>query len=411
MEEIKEFRYRWVMMIALCVALMGVQFCVFIAAGCAGKLMSPDYGLDPMQFGMVSTMPYLIGFLGGIAFGAFADRTSIRLAIIVGLVLSLLGAAIRIFVTHSFPGLLITSLMVGFGLAATNANSAKVFKIWFPKKGAPIAMGVYTTGASVGAAAALRVGAMMDVETSMIIGCVFCAVSTVVWIILGKTNQYEAISREPFTQYLKASLKNKYVWIVSLFMFFLFGCSVTEQTYINAAFTELLQGDFDTASIIAMTNSLCVAAGGIIMPLIVQRMKRLKPIMVIVAVLMCINMCMVLWMPYSWFTWVRMILQGIYMGTLLPMGKMLPALMPGIKDEHLGAAGGVQSSFQNLGAWLLPAYVLAPIVMAASGGSFLAFYIGAGICVLLAGLSMFLIPECGTNIEAARKRAAELNAE
>lgn len=406
--EIKEYKYRWVIMIVMCVALMGVQFGVLIAPGCAGQLMSPEYGLDPLQFGMVATMPYLIGAVGGIALGVFADRTSIRRAIIVGMLLALAGSIVRVFVTHSWVGLLVTSLMLGFGLAALNANSAKVFKVWFPKKGAPIAMGVYTTGASVGAAAALRVGALLSVETSFIIGCVVCAVSTVIWMILGKTNEYEKVSVEPFTQYLGAALRNKYVWIVSLFMFFLFGCTVTEQTYINAAFTELLGGDSNTASLIAMTNSLCVAAGGSIMPIIVQRMKRLKPIMVIVSVLMCINMCLVLYMPYSWFTWVRMILQAVYMGVLLPMGKMLPALMPGIKDEHLGAAGGVQSSFQNLGAWLLPAYVIAPIVTQFAGGSFLAFYIGAGICVLLCGLTVFLIPECGTSIEAARERAAAL---
>lgn len=404
-EEIPEFGYRWVIMIVMSLALACVQFSVFISAGAVANLMGPDYGLTTVEFSMVSTMPYLIGFLCGIAAGAYADKRSIREVMIIGLVIALAGSVIRVF-SVSFVMLLISSLLVGFALATLNSNSAKVFRIWFPKKGGGVAMGVYTTGASVGAAAALRVGVVCSVFQSFTIAAVLVAVSLVLWIVFAKTSEYEKTAHEPIVQYLGIVMKNRYVWLVSFFMFFLFGCAVAEQTFINSAFTELT-GSANTASIIAMVNSICVAIGCIVMPLIVQYFKRIRPIMIIAAVLMCINMIAVLLTDYSWFTWFRMILQGVYMGILLPLGKMLPALIPGVKQEHLGAAGGVQSMFQNLGAWLIPAYIIAPIVSTVTGATNLSIYIGAGISVLLAGVCVLFIPETGTSIEAkvAREKA------
>ena len=404
--EVTEYKYRWVIMIMASLVLACIQFGVFISAGAAGSLMGPEYGLSSMQFAMVSTMPYLMGFLGGIICGTIADRTSIRKVMIIALIIAIVGSAIRV-VNITFASMLISCLLLGVSLAALNANSAKLLKVWFPKKGLGVAMGVYTTGASVGAAAALKLGVLLTVPQSFTLALVLVAIALVVWIFLGKTNEYEAIAHEPVIEHLGDVIKNKYVWIVSLFMFFLFGCSVTEQTFINSAFTDLT-GDPNIASTIAMTNSICVALGGIVMPIFVGKLKRLKPVMIVCAVLMCINMITVLVLPYSWFTWARMVLQGIYMGTLLPLGKSLPALIPNIKEEHLGAAGGIQSMFQNLGAWLIPAYILAPIITSTTGVSNLAYYVGAGICVLLSGICVLFIPETGTTVEEKNRRQAQL---
>lgn len=402
--DVPQYGYRWVIMVGAALVLALIQFGVFISAGCANSLMGPEYGLSTMQFSMISTMPYLMGFVGGLFAGAWADRTSIRTVMLFGLAVGTVGSLLRVLNT-TFPCLLVSALLLGFALAALNANSAKLLRVWFPKRGLGVAMGVYTTGASVGAAVALKLGTLVSVQTAYLVAFACVLVGLLIWVFLMKTSDYEKNASEPIFEYLGIVCRNRYVWFAALFMFFLFGCSVTEQTFINSAFTELT-GSAATASTIAMVNSICVAIGGIVMPMVIGRFKRMKPVMVVAAVLMCINMIGVLVMPYGWFTWVRMVLQGVYMGTLLPLGKTLPALIPGVKEEHLGAAGGIQSMFQNLGGWLICSYIIAPIITATVGDTFLAYYVGAGISVLLAGLCILLLPETGTTVEQKRAREA-----
>ncbi len=88
------------------------------------------------------------------------------------------------------------------------------------------------------------------------------------------------------------------------------------------------------------------------------------------------------------------------MGLLLPIGKTLPAVIPGINPEHLGAAGGIQSSMQNLGAGLLPAYVVAPIATAVAGvdpvAVATALMVGTGLLVIFSGIFVMMLPK-GTN--------------
>ncbi len=107
---------------------------------------------------------------------------------------------------------------------------------------------------------------------------------------------------------------------------------------------------------------------------------------------MAISDVLIFLLPYSVLTWIIVGLQGVFMGVILPLGKTLPALIPGVNPEHLGAVGGIQSSFQNLGAWILPAYIIAPIATIVAGGAPLALMTGGAIAVALAGIFVLFLP-------------------
>ena len=66
-------------------------------------------------------------------------------------------------------------------------------------------------------------------------------------------------------------------------------------------------------------------------------------------------------------------------------------LIPTIKPEHMGTAGGIQTFFQNLSAFVLPSFVIMPLC----GGDMTLFFVILSIGVILAGVVMCVIPELG----------------
>jgi MFS transporter, CP family, cyanate transporter len=400
------YPFRWAILFAAFALHACLQFGILIVPGMAVLLMG-EYGLSPVEFSMISTMPYLTGFLFGIVSGTWADRKGIRQVMLVGIIIAFVGAALRC-VSTDFTLLLVSSFLMGFALAALNANSAKLLGMWFPGKNTSVAMGIYIAGATVGAATALAIGPSFSVASSgFIVAAIAVLVAAVIWFALGKTHPHgeQATADESIMVHLGQVVKSKNVWLISIFMFFLFGCTVTEQTFSNAAFAGLT-GDVALAGAVSSVNTIAVGVGGIVMPMIVARMKSLKPIMIVFGILNGVLVGSILLIGFGPQTWILMVLQGALLGVLLPLGKTLPALLPDVKIKHMGAAGGLQSMLQNLGAWLIPAYVISPIVMAAFGGSNEAVFIGAGICTVICSLCIVLVPETGTSVEAKLEREA-----
>lgn len=60
-------------------------------------------------------------------------------------------------------------------------------------------------------------------------------------------------------------------------------------------------------------------------------------------------------------TAVGVMIVSVLVGGVLPLSKALPAQLPDISREHMGAAGGLHSTIQNAFAFLIPSYVVAPI--------------------------------------------------
>lgn len=54
-------------------------------------------------------------------------------------------------------------------------------------------------------------------------------------------------------------------------------------------------------------------------------------------------------------------------GGALPLCKALPAELPDINKEHMGAAGGLHSTMQNAMAFLIPTFIVAPLITNGDG--------------------------------------------
>jgi len=409
MQEEKLYPRRWAILVGMTFILVAIQFSVILPGGGAILVMQ-QYGIEPMMFSMVMTAPYLTGFLFAIPAGVLADRIGLNKVLITGFLICLCGVAIRIFSGSSFVMLMVGTIVMGFAPAALNANSAKLLRVWFPGKANSFAMGVYTAGMSFGAALALYYGShIATINEGWIFSTVLVAIGIVIWVALYRKHpDGDEIDDEPIMDYLKVVLKNKDVWGISIFAFLVFGgMSNPNSSFMVAAITTLAGGDPAVAAeagTLSTLNTVIAATLSMILPVIfVARFKNMRTPAAICCFGSAICFGVLYFIPYGPATWVLYILQAVFFCSMMPIVKMLPALLPSVKREHLGVVGGVQATFQNFGMFLIGSYVLSPLVIAVTGATdgivfYQGIYVGIAILCVLSFVSMFMFSNVRSNV-------------
>lgn len=133
MQEEKLLPWRWAILVGMTILLIALQFS-FIIPGGAALLVMQEYQCEPMAFSMIMSIPYFSGVLLCIAGGVLADRIGLGKVFLAAFGIAAAGALARCFVID-YWGLFIASFFMGTGVAALNANSAKLLRLWFPGHG------------------------------------------------------------------------------------------------------------------------------------------------------------------------------------------------------------------------------------------------------------------------------------
>ncbi|MDR1712665.1 MAG: MFS transporter [Coriobacteriales bacterium] len=408
MKEEKLYPRRWAVLTGLTIILVALQFS-FIVPGGAAALVFMNYGINPMQFSMVMSIPYLSGILFGILSGVLADRYGFNKVIVVGFAFALIGAIWRAFSGTSYLQLFISSFIMGIATAALNANSAKIVRTWFPGKSNSVAMGIYVAGLSGGAALALFYGSRVTVLTdAWFLSAGLIAVGIVAWLVLYRRHpDGDTQIQENISEYLGIVLKNKDVWGISIFAMLFFGMTNVNGQYCVAAMSALGGGDpaaILEAGSISTVNTVIGCICSIALPAVIAMFSRLRGPVIFCMVATGILFCLPYFLPFGLPTWIIYIILPVFFGPIMAITKMLPALLPSVKQEHLGAVGGVQSTFQNVGFFALASYVLSPIAMAVdpTGGLpyYQAIFVGVLVVCLLVAASLFLFPNVRTSVAA-----------
>ncbi|MDR2673089.1 MAG: MFS transporter [Coriobacteriales bacterium] len=408
MKEEQLYPRRWAVLIALTIILVALQFS-FIVPGGAAMLVMQNYLINPMEFSMVMSIPYLSGILFGILSGVLADRFGFNKVIVTGFLFALIGASWRALSGTDFVQLFVSSFVMGIATAALNANSAKIIRTWFPGKSNSVAMGVYVAGLSGGAALALAYGSRVAVLTDawwLSVGLI--AVGIVIWLVLYRRHpEGDTQIQENISTYLGIVLKNKDVWGISIFAMLFFGMTNVNGQYMVAAITALAGGDpavVPEAGNLSTLNTVIGCICSIALPAVIARFARLRGPVAFCLIVTGVLFALPYFVPYGPATWAIYLILPVFFGPLMAITKMLPALLPSVKQEHLGAVGGVQSTFQNIGFFALAAYVLSPIALSVDSGGGLAYYqvifVGVLVLCLLTAASLLLFPNVRTSVAA-----------
>lgn len=365
----KVYGYRWIILALMGLACIVVNGSTLVFAGMAGILLNPTgpWAFDAQQFMMLTSCSYLTGFLFCMVTGTMADRMGIKKVLVIGLAISAIGAILRIF-GGGFAGMFVTSVIFGFGLAALNANSAKIISLWFPGKMISVAMGIYLCCATVGCALAVPLAGMATEPTPVFVAvAVLSVIVAVLWAVLYKKHpDNEQRIVEPVMKHLGVVVKSKNLWVACLVIGFVMAAGAVNNGYLVAALSgdPTVGGKALDYTFATLTSSICnitCSVGGIMFPLIFSKTHNEKWWLVGLCAAVIVGIGIYWFMLDGIATAVGVMIVSVLVGGVLPLSKALPAQLPDISREHMGAAGGLHSTIQNAFAFLIPSYVVAPI--------------------------------------------------
>ncbi len=393
--------FRWIILLIIFLTHLTLNFLIYQIGGLASKII-PALQLQPSQFVMVLAAPMLTCALFGIPAGALADRYGVKNVITVGLTLTVLSSFGRIYPT-GFAVLFAWMFMLGCGLACLNANVVKILGAWFPSQQLGMVMGIYIAGATTGITIALATSALFpSIEQAFTVSAILSLGILIVWLLLieSKPAGAPAVMIQPIAAYLGVVARSKYIWFGALAMFFYMGTFVTQSGYLANALTEAKGVSPVLAGLVAAFLSLAFMIGAIAGPVVFARIGVTKPCLAPMVILGAMVSYLAWLVPFGALTCLLLLFNGILLGASVPLVMSLPMSLPEIGPVYAGSAGGLISTLQMAGAFLLSSYVIIPLAGADMDRVFL--YISIGY--LLYSAILFLLPELGGKKQNKAKR-------
>jgi nitrate/nitrite transporter NarK len=388
--------YRWVMMILIGLVQLVAGGCI-VQVAALGSVIIKALGLTTAQFGSVVVVSFLAGAIFGIPCGALADRYGSKTIIGVGLIIGAIGGICRIY-TNTYATLFLTMFLIGLIIAALNAVIAKVLALWFHPVQMNIVMSVYVATATLGAALALFTTPLIlssggTIQTIYTYGAMAITIVTVLWLLFAKEKPVGSpdIKREPVTKYISEVIMNKQLWISSTIMFLLMGALKSTSTFLIVGLTEVKGIDMLTAGAWGTLSSVLCLIGIMIVPAFIEKIGWMKGGYITVTIIVAVTIAFGWSMPYSTGSMAIVMVGYTLIGAGIPIHKQYPALLPGIKSEAVGTAGGIQSTLQNLGAYLLPSYILGTI----AGPNISMVFYGIAVLLIISAILTLFLPEVG----------------
>lgn len=402
----KEFKspYRWVALI--CIGFMHAVLMGTINQPAAfANIIVGEMGSSVALFAQICTVGFLTGAIFSIPMGILADKWSVKGTMGVGLLVTLVGAIWRCFCVTPLT-LYLACFIMGMGLAGMNANSPKFLKAWFGFRRVSTAMGIYVGCAGIGVAVCLgTIGIFGTMFNTFVFNAILVAVATIVWFAFAKVPETVEVEAEVFSiAAAKTCLTNKHLMITSLAMVLFMSVQVTYQAQASAAFAYI-GVDAVTAASWSSLASLVGIPGNFLWTYVADRVGRIKAVLVPIATVgvICFTAA---WLMGAGGVVIILICIGYFFGfASCAFIKGCVGKIPSIKCESMGTAGGVQTFFQNLGAYIIPSFILAPL----SGGNYVTMFLMVSVLMVLGILTVaFLMPEFGAKGKLAQENVEQL---
>lgn len=389
--------YRWMILFIMWATLFIGVLAQFQMAALAYKII-PDLKLNLSQFSMIFSAPMLPAVFFSLPAGALADRFGVKIVVALGFVFSTIGIYFR-YTANDFLTLFILMFLSGLSCALLNANAAKLLGSWFPVEQMGTAMGMYFTSASLGMTIALATTALFPSAKSayIIAGVVNLAVG-ILWVALVKAKPEGApdLPSMPVTKYIGTVGRSKNVWLVGLALMLFMGSNMAFSGNLPNALNGLRGIDPKTAGVMASLVTLGTMLGSFIGPMLSDRIGRIKPFLAPIAILGAALMYLA-WISSGVVTWVLLAVLGFLMGVGVPLLMAFPMLLPEVGPVYAGSAGGLIATLQLIGAFFIPAFIVAPI----AGTNFETVFILASALFFLYGVITMFLPELGAKARAS----------
>ena len=379
--------YRFIIIFSLALCQIGLQLSV-VQTATLGNYVMEFFNINTAQFAALTVVSFLAGAVFGIPAGILADKFSIKKVAAVSMVLATIGAFWRIS-TQTYITTFIAQFLIGLAMAALSSNAPKLIAQWFNGKAMGFAMGLYVACATIGSMVAMATSNLFSgIRQAYLMAAIIICVSAIIWILLVRNNPAAPKQTADNTlKYMKNVIGSKNLWLASFAAFFNMGALLTAGNFAVVGFIS--KGiDPVVAGLMGSITAACSLVGNIILPTVLAKTGHRKVGCIVTAIAGGIISAIGYCMPFSVGSMVIFCLGYFITAGCLPVIKSYPALIKDIDPKAVGSAGGLQSTLQNLGAFLLPSYIIAAIC----GSNYNAIFIGVCISFIITAIIACFLP-------------------
>ena len=355
--------YKWLLMLlfaSVCFLMSVTQF----QPGFFAQDIMDEFGLTTSEFTWMTAFPMMVGLFLSFVMGSITDRIGIKRTLLITMVITTAGAIYRAF-CYEYILLLISSSLIGLSATVTAVAMAKIAMAWFPDRQVSLAVGIMASLGAAGMAFAQAFTGVLysDFRTAFFWGGIMLLVVLVLWAVFARDRAVEpSESDEPEQRgSFKDAIKCRGVWIAGLGNAFYNGFNVIAGSLLITALVVNWGTDPVFAGFLTALFTIGIVVGNAIIPATLARMKLAK--------LLCIAMPIAA-MGIFFLGWcidsdvARCILfpvAGFFFGGIAPTFIQFPSVLPEIDTANAGAAGGLMTTIQMVGAVVFPTFVITPI--------------------------------------------------
>lgn len=391
MEKSKLPGYRWVVLLVVCLVCFMANFTQYQVSAWGVSVMDM-LQTDVAGLTSLMLMPMLTAVFLSIPCGSLADRYGVKRVVCVGLAISVIGGFVRCFALGSMPGQLVAMFMLGCGIAALNANLAKVLGTWFREQ-TSLAIGFFYAASCLAIVIAQAFSTYMGtLFISYLIAAIVLAVVAVLWFVLDRdVPEGETLPEpEPVTKYLKVAVKSKNVWFIAL----AYGLTLASTTAYCAILPSALELGRGIETALAGSLAAVITVGSFFAcfagPAYVVKRGKNKPFLIVTTILGAMVMFVNWFVPMGAGLWAVLIINGFL--TALS-GPIIQSMTPQLKEigiKYAGSAGGIIGTVGLLCSYFIP------IVISAIAGDNWVLNLGIESALFLSSLVLIiLLPETG----------------
>jgi len=388
-------RYRWVILGIAWITLLCLYWSWFLIPSLASRL-SPELGLTHMQYTLIFTAPLLMGIWSAITAGAAADRYGIRLVVTIAVFLGGAAGLARAF-APSFEVMFVLMCFMGIAVYGVMPNLPKLVAIWFPPRQAGFAAGIYTMAIGIGLSLGLFTAPLFrDWQAAFTYVGIVTLVAAFLWALLARNAPKGVkIKMPPMISGIKRGLKSRNI-LLTCVVYFLFMGTFTS---FSGNFPEALEIIHNISPATAGAITALLTGGGILgnllIPALSDRIGLRKPFIYAAAITIPICLFSAWQLAPSPATWVLVFLGGIGVGSLPPIVLTLPLELPEIGHEHVGGATGLILSSLALGGFVIPLFVISPIMTAGTSQAYSAGFLVSMLLIAAAIIPALFLMETG----------------
>ncbi|MCC7573734.1 MAG: MFS transporter [Candidatus Methanofastidiosum sp.] len=240
-----EKKYRWILLLALSLVYFFVYFHRVSSAVISKDLLN-EFGVSALSLGLLSSMYFYSYSLFQIPVGILSDTLGPRKTIAFLTIFSAIGSFL-FGIALNFNMALFARLIIGVGVSGVWIPALKLFSVWYSKREYATMVGVLLSVGNIGALSASYPLALIVSDFGWryafyIIGIISIFLALIAWIFirdspeqyLNKNKGIKVSTSVPIKQYiskdhLRLIAKNKDVWILSIWLFVVYGALLAYQ--------------------------------------------------------------------------------------------------------------------------------------------------------------------------------------